>query len=52
MLCQIFNFVDIIGGKQGLTAENIEKTFKIRGLFEPSSKAEAKELESALTDGL
>lgn len=52
MLCQIFNFVDTIGGKANLTAQNIERTFKIRGIFEPSSKAEAKELESALTEGL
>ena len=64
MLCQIFNFVDTIGGKANLTAQSkyfksvnidhsdIERTFKIRGIFEPSSKAEAKELESALTEGL
>jgi hypothetical protein len=52
MLCQIFNFVDTIGGKSNLTTENIEKIFKIRGLIEPASRVEAKELESALTEGL
>lgn len=48
MLAQIFNFVDSIGGKTSLNAQNIVKVFKIRGLFEPSSKEEVKELDSAL----
>jgi len=52
MLCQIFNFVDVIGGKQGITSQNIEKVLKIRGLIEPSNANEAKELDSALVEGL
>ena len=62
MLAQIFNFVDSIGGKASLNAQSkfylqsvninylldIEKVFKIRGLSEPSSKEEVKELDSAL----
>lgn len=62
MLAQIFNFVDSIGGKASLNAQSkfylqsvninylldIVKVFKIRGLFEPSSKEEVKELDSAL----
>ena len=52
MLCQIFNFIDTIGGKAGITHKSkfrcnsnilidIEKMFKVRGLLEPSSAGEA-----------
>ena len=36
MLSQTFNFIDVLGGKQLINAENITKFFAIRGVFEPS----------------
>jgi len=35
MLSQTFNFIDVLGGKQLINAENIEKFFAVRGIFEP-----------------
>ena len=36
MLSQTFNFIDVLGGKQLINADNICKFFAIRGVFEPS----------------
>ena len=36
MLSQTFNFIDVLGGKQLINAENIERFFAIRGIFQPS----------------
>ena len=35
MLSQTFNFIDVLGGKQLINADNIERFFAIRGVFEP-----------------
>ena len=36
MLSQTFNFIDVLGGKQLINADNIERFFAVRGVFEPS----------------
>ena len=35
LLNQTFNFIDVLGGKQLINADNIERFFAIRGVFEP-----------------
>ena len=35
ILSQTFNFIDVLGGKQLINAENLERFFAIRGVFEP-----------------
>ena len=35
MLSQTFNFIDVLGGKQLINADNIERFFAVRGVFEP-----------------
>lgn len=35
MLSQTFNFIDVLGGKQLINADNIERFFAIRGVFQP-----------------
>ena len=35
IVAQIFNFIDVMGGKAALTLEGIEKYFVVRGLLEP-----------------
>jgi len=35
IVSQIFNFVDVMGGKSAISLENIEKFFVIRGILEP-----------------
>jgi len=47
MLCQIFNFIDVLGGKEGMAAGNLERVLKTRGILKGSDK-EAQELNSAL----
>ena len=32
---QTFNFIDVLGGKQLINADNIERFFAVRGVFEP-----------------
>lgn len=48
MLCQIFNFIDTVGGKQNLTVENLERVLKTRGVLKCGSDKETQELNSAL----
>jgi len=36
MLSQTFNFIDVLGGKSLINADNICKFLAIRGVFEPS----------------
>ena len=35
IVSQTFNFIDVLGGKQLINADNIEKFFAIRGVFQP-----------------
>ena len=35
IIAQIFNFIDVLGGKQGVTADAIEKYLMVRGIIEP-----------------
>ena len=35
---QTFNFIDVLGGKQMITADNIERFMAIRGVFEPQAR--------------
>ena len=35
MLSQTFNFIDVLGGKSLINADNIERFFAVRGVFEP-----------------
>lgn len=35
VLSQTFNFIDVLGGKQLINADNIERFFAVRGVFEP-----------------
>jgi len=61
MLCQIFNFIDTVGGKQNLTVESkshprtsnthvsdLERVLKTRGVLKCGSDKETQELNSAL----
>lgn len=36
MVSQTFNFIDVLGGKQMINADNIHRFFAIRGVFEPT----------------
>lgn len=36
MLSQTFNFIDVLGGKSLINAENIERFLAIRGIMQPS----------------
>jgi len=40
--------MDVVGGKQGTTPENLERVLKARGVLEPASSKEAQELDNAL----
>jgi len=35
MMSQTFNFIDVLGGKQLISADNIERFFAVRGVFQP-----------------
>ena len=36
LLSQTFNFIDVLGGKQLINADNIQHFFAVRGVFEPT----------------
>jgi hypothetical protein len=36
LLSQTFNFIDVLGGKQLINADNIQRFFAVRGVFEPT----------------
>jgi hypothetical protein len=61
VLCQIFNFIDAVGGKPNLTVESkflplvanttmsdLERVLKTRGVLKCGSSKEEQELNSAL----
>jgi len=45
ILTNIFNFVDMAGGAQNITAESLEKFLMTRGILEPKEKLVGKDQE-------
>lgn len=35
IVSQTFNFIDVLGGKSMINADNIERFFAVRGIFQP-----------------
>lgn len=46
IIAQIFNFIDVLGGKQGVTADAIEKYLIVRGIIEPKGSDYATALQT------